>query len=80
MPKKCIENTISHNQSKSIYHFRFSLALCTKTTAYFLTKNIRLIKLSVSSLFTNFEGPTSILKGIIGHFNLQNIIHISVPF
>ena len=71
MPIKHIENTIILNQCKPSSHFRFSLTLSTKTTAYFLTKNIRLIKLNLSSLLTNFEAPSSILKGIFGHFYPQ---------
>ena len=77
MLKKHIEITeidIKCESAEPSSHFRFSLALCAKTTAYFFTKNIRLIKLSLSSSLTNVQGPSSIIKGIFGHFYLQKII------
>ena len=51
-------------------HFKFSVASCDKTTAYFIIKDLELIEHHITVLLTNFEASSSIIKGIFGHFYL----------
>ena len=70
--KKHIKNTVILNQCKSATNpvptSDFHWLCMVKLLIFPYKKNIRLIKLSLSSLLTNLEAPSSVLKGIFRHF------------